>query len=132
MNSIHQLNSQNIYLLQHDLDGNIWVGTEKGVDKIIFEKNGEIQSVTFYGKNEGFAGIETCHGASSIDSSGTMWFGTMNGLIRYLPGEENRLQTPPKIHFENVSLFLQTYTRNCLREICLFFRWNFTWINVFA
>ena len=38
MNSIHQLNSQNIYLLQHDLDGNIWVGTEKGVDKIIFEK----------------------------------------------------------------------------------------------
>lgn len=104
-NSHHQLNSQNIYLLQLDLEGNIWVGTEKGVDKITFAKNGDIQAVNFYGKNEGFAGIETCHDAASIDSTGTIWFGTMNGLIRYLPGEEERKQTPPQLHFENVSLF---------------------------
>ncbi|HUR30231.1 MAG TPA: two-component regulator propeller domain-containing protein, partial [Saprospiraceae bacterium] len=101
----HQLHSQNIYLLQLDLEGNIWAGTEKGVDKITLETNGEIQSISFYGKNEGFSGIETCHDAVSIDGTGTIWFGTMNGLIRYLPGEENRQYAAPRVHFESISLF---------------------------
>lgn len=99
------LNSQNIYLVRCDEQNNIWVGTEKGVSKIGFEKDGRIASVTAYGPEEGFTGIETCHDASIVDDQGNLWFGTMNGLLKYTPGQVTKKQIPPRIHFENISLF---------------------------
>jgi len=105
LNGKMSLNSQNIYLLRCDLQNNIWAGTEKGVNKITFEKDGRISSVIAFGQEEGFTGIETCHDASIVDDEGIIWFGTMNGLMKYTPGQVETQQAPPKIHFENISLF---------------------------
>jgi ligand-binding sensor domain-containing protein len=99
------LNSQNIYLMLCDPQGNIWVGTEKGVNKITFKKDGGIDAITSFGQEEGFTGIETCHDASTVDDQGNLWFGTMNGLMRYTPGLVQMEHYPPKVHFENISLF---------------------------
>lgn len=100
------LSSKNIYLLQFDHGGNLWVGTENGVDKISFEKNGfAVKSVEHFGKNEGFLGIETCQDAAICDRTGNLWFGTMNGLTKYTPSNRKFTGSVPVLHFENTALF---------------------------
>lgn len=98
------LSSQNIYVLLDDRQGHMWAGSEKGVDRISYTSKGKISDVTFFGKNEGFTGIETCHDAATVDSNHVIWFGTMNGLMRYIPGERITTHSPPAVHFENISI----------------------------
>jgi len=100
----HPLSSQNIYLLAFDHSGHLWAGTETGVDEIISDQ-GKVIIVRHFGKQEGFSGIETCQDAALCDRIGRMWFGTMNGLMRYIPNTAARKNNPPLLHFEQVSLF---------------------------
>lgn len=107
------LSSRNIYLLQFDRAGNLWIGSENGVDKVSFEKQGfslekpgfGVKSVEHFGKNEGFLGIETCQDAAICDRAGNLWFGTMNGLMRYVPSNRKYTGTAPVLHFDDISLF---------------------------
>jgi ligand-binding sensor domain-containing protein/signal transduction histidine kinase len=105
------LNSNNIYLLINDANGNTWAGTEKGVNKISRNQDGVVSGVTVYGRSEGFAGIETTHNAAMADQQGYLWFGTMNGLMRYTSGETQQNNTTPLIHFEDVRLFFKSLTQ---------------------
>lgn len=98
------LSSKNIYLLVLDKFGNLWAGTENGVDQLILEK-GKVTAVTHFGKKEGFSGIETCQDAGLCDRNGRLWFGTMNGLMRYIPNTTARQNSPPLLHFEQTALF---------------------------
>lgn len=100
------LSSKNIYLLQFDRAGNLWVGTENGVDKVSFEKQEfMVKSIEHFGKNEGFFGIETCQDAAICDRAGNLWFGTMNGLTKYTPSNRKFSGSVPILHFENTTLF---------------------------
>lgn len=67
----------------------LWVGSNQGVDKVNiskFKSTGEIEIHNF-NKEEGFTGVEcNSHGAYR-DESGNLWFGTVNGLIKYAKGE---------------------------------------------
>ena len=102
-----ELYSQNIYLLIFDPDGNLWAGSERGVDKIFFNASGVIVDIQHFGPNEGFLGIETCQDAALTDHRGHLWFGTMNGLTRHIPSARSIQVAPPQIHFRGVSLFYQ-------------------------
>lgn len=97
--------SNNIYLLIFDPEGNLWAGSESGVDKFVFKKENLPAEVQHYGKNEGFLGIETCQNAVLADQRGHLWFGTMNGLIRHTPGASQQQTQPPLLSFENIALF---------------------------
>jgi ligand-binding sensor domain-containing protein/anti-sigma regulatory factor (Ser/Thr protein kinase) len=97
--------SRNIYLLQFDQAGHLWVGTEIGVDRLSIDIPKKIAEVEHFGRNEGFLGVENCQDAVLLDHSGQIWFGTMNGLVRYLPGDHKRNVLAPKLYFTNVSLF---------------------------
>lgn len=96
--------SDNIYLLIFDAAGNLWAGSESGVDRIAFAQ-GKVAEVRHFGKNEGFLGIETCQDAALCDPAGNLWFGTMNGLMRYTPGSQSAGSAAPLLHFEEISLF---------------------------
>jgi ligand-binding sensor domain-containing protein len=85
------LRSNDIYQLLWE-DGNLWVGTERGLDRIGFDSLGTIQRVVHYGAEEGFEGVETNSNAAYRDASGNLWFGTVNGLYQYQGGEINYLQ----------------------------------------
>jgi len=50
LNKSAGLNSDNIYFLFTDRQNNLWVGTEKGVDKINFNKNDSIINIKTYTK----------------------------------------------------------------------------------
>ncbi len=99
------LSSKNIYLLTMDGKGNLWAGTENGVDQLMLF-DGTIKSVRYFGKQEGFSGIETCQDAGLYDyRQGSLWFGTMNGLMRYVPNAAAHQSSPPLLHFAQTTLF---------------------------
>lgn len=75
------LRSNNLYCLAFDEDGQLWVGSERGLDQVSLDAAGNIRQVTFFGKEEGFTGIETCTDAATRDANGNLWVGTMNGLM---------------------------------------------------
>lgn len=67
----------------------LWIGTNIGISELNvteFEKNNAIR-INSYGKNEGFAGIECNSNGVYEDTDGTVWFGTISGLIKHIPNK---------------------------------------------
>ena len=104
-----KLYSQNIYQLIFDGKGNLWAGSEKGVDKIILNANEPTILDTFhFGRNDGFLGIETCMNAVTKDPNDNLWFGTIYGLTKYQPSfETTRNAIKPQLFFENIEIAYQ-------------------------
>ncbi len=105
LSDIQPMASQNIYLLISDREGNLWAGSENGVDKISVDSLGQVSQVRHYGRDEGFLGIETCHEAATLDPKGDIWFGTMDGLTHYTHGEDQSNCVVPKLYFTDTELF---------------------------
>ncbi|MBS1635013.1 MAG: histidine kinase [Bacteroidetes bacterium] len=66
----------------------LWAGTNQGINRIDIDKYQKgIIDVVSYGKADGFKGIEcNTHGIYE-DTDSSIWFGTVNGLIKYTPRE---------------------------------------------
>jgi len=92
-----------------DEDGNLWIGTEKGISRLNVRQYDETGRIEFknYGKEEGFIGIECIHNAIFRDSKGNMWFGTLRGAIQYNPKNERPDQVEPLTHITNLRLFFE-------------------------
>ncbi len=103
-----KLYSNNIYQMIFDDNGYLWVGTEKGVDKIKVNLLNQIVDVFHFGRNDGFLGIETCLNAITKDHTGNLWFGAIYGLSKYEPGETKKTILKPEVHFENVEISYQS------------------------
>ena len=102
------LSSNNIYQLV--LNGNqLWVGTERGLDRITLDSLFEIKSIEHFGFEEGFEGVETNINASHLDDAGNLWFGTVNGLFLYQGGEVNyENKRPPVLSLNDFSIFYES------------------------
>ncbi len=98
------LSSSNIYLIVADKDDNIWIGTEKGVDRIRIDSGGNFLETRYFGKDDGFTGVETTQNAVSMDSSGNVWFGTINGMYKYLTQVNIKNEKAPILNFTGVSM----------------------------
>lgn len=83
-----------VNLINCDLDGNIYVGSNKGMNKIDLATN----KIYVYTKRNGFLGIETKNNATLRDSEGNIWFGTMNGVVKYLPKLDRPSNLQPLTH----------------------------------
>ncbi len=102
------LYSNNIYQMIFDNEENLWIGTERGVDRVEINLLNQIQDIFHYGRNDGFLGIETCLNAITKDNDGNLWFGAIYGLTKYEPGETDKEPIKPEIHFENIEIAYQT------------------------
>jgi len=98
------LSSENVYQLIFDNQGYLWVGSEKGVDKVELSKDKEVNDVFFFGRNDGFLGIETCLNAVDKSNNGHLWFGAINGLTEYQPTDISANYRKPKLFFEDVKV----------------------------
>ena len=105
INKSNGLTSNNIYSLIYDNAGNLWAGTERGVEKITLNKDFSVKEIRHYGVKDGFKGIEVFKNASQIDDEGNLWFGTLNGSVKYVPREDWELKTIPKVQITSVKLF---------------------------
>jgi ligand-binding sensor domain-containing protein len=113
-----KLYSNNIYQLIFDDNDMLWAGSERGVDQISLNKKNEIVNVIHYGRNDGFLGIETCHNATTKDTDGNLWFGTIYGLTKYAPSTSEQQFSKPKLqlHFEDVEVAYQSLDSIDLRD----------------
>lgn len=96
--------SENIYQLIFDNQGYLWAGTERGVDKLELDKDNEIKDAFFFGRNDGFLGIETCLNAVDKDNKGHLWFGALYGLTEYQPTDNTKETEKPTIYLEDVKV----------------------------
>jgi ligand-binding sensor domain-containing protein/two-component sensor histidine kinase len=101
------LSSNNIYLMTFDPAGNLWVGTEKGIDKIVLSTSLGINNIYHFSRSEGFTGIETIQNAVCTDHTGNLWFGTVNGTTVYKASEDHPTGESPKIHITGLRLFFE-------------------------
>ncbi len=101
------LKSDNVYFMKFDRHGRLWIGTEKGIDRLQFDKDYNIISVKNYQKAQGFLGIETALNGVMEDHDGALWFGTVAGVAKYLEENDQTNQQPPITHINSVKLFYQ-------------------------
>ncbi|MEO0403417.1 MAG: two-component regulator propeller domain-containing protein, partial [Bacteroidota bacterium] len=102
------LSSKNIYFLQPDLENQLWIGTEKGVDVLRMTMEGDIQNIEHYSESDGYEGIEACTNASCMDANGALWFGTVEGVSYHQTRKEVIQTSPPNLNITNVNLFYQS------------------------
>ncbi len=96
--------SENIYQMIFDDQGNLWAGSERGVDKIELNQFNDIVDIFHFGRNDGFLGIETCLNAVTKDTRGNLWFGAIYGLTKYKPTETTKVTIKPRLFFEDVEV----------------------------
>ena len=101
--------SSNIYSMLFDANQNLWLGSENGVYKLILDSvSMSLKNVTWFGRDDGFGGIESCHNSICTDKNNNIWFGTMNGLVQYNPEFKTGIQLPPILFIKDVLLFNKT------------------------
>lgn len=109
------LNSELVYSIK--LSNNkkyLWVGTNQGISKLNIKKiDQNIIDIVTYGKADGFSGVEcNTHGIYE-DEQSNVWFGTVNGLIKYSPKEFTLNDNLSKTNISNFKLaFKDTILQN--------------------
>lgn len=98
------LSSGNVFLLAFDEPGTLWVGCGRGVDRVELDDFQNIKSVKAYGRTDGFLGTETCQNAVLKDQNGHFWFGTINGVTKFLPNSNTLNEQAPKLQITRVTL----------------------------
>lgn len=111
------LSSSNIYLLVVDDKDRVFAGSETGLDLIEHDKGYRITQVKHFSKGEGFTGIETCQNSVFREQNGTIWFGTINGLIRYLSSDKYKNLSEPILNIINVRLFYEPISKTLHKDI---------------
>jgi two-component sensor histidine kinase/ligand-binding sensor domain-containing protein len=113
---LNGLSSNTIYLLHCDRDGFIWSGTNKGLDKLEFDEDGNILSHKVYNNNNGFSGIECNSRGVYEDSKGNLFIATVYGLYVYQRDKDVVNPFPPKIFITGLKLFMQDLPEDATRS----------------
>ena len=92
-----------ITLVAADEDNNVYIGTNRGLNK--FSRNENM--IYTYNRKNGFTGIETKNNAAFRDRDGNIWFGTVAGVTRYTPDLEQRLKIQPLTHITRMRINLE-------------------------
>jgi hypothetical protein len=101
------LNSELIYSIAFTENRKVlWIGTNQGINRLNLEKYllTGIVDITSYGRQEGFEGVECNGNGIWEDNDGTLWFGTVSGLIRYQPYSFRKNAVEPKTLIQNIRI----------------------------
>ncbi len=103
------LASSTIYSLITDNSGNVWVGSNHGIDRLEISSSGDISSIKNYSYYEGFKGIECNSRAVTKNRKGNLFYGTIKGVIEYVPEKDLKFENKPLLHITNLELFSEYY-----------------------
>ncbi len=108
LTQIDGLSSELIYCMTMNRNkSKLWIGTNQGLsrfDVTMYNLNKTKNIVTF-GEEEGFAGVESNSNGIYLDDFDVIWFGTVNGLIRYSQGNYRSNQAFAKTSITGIRLF---------------------------
>lgn len=108
INRSNGLQSDFIYNIIKDNEGNIWVGTGFGIHKITMRNDQPV--VTFYGKEQGIRGMESNHNAVFRMPDGSIWFGTTNGAVHYRPQAKAIVPRPISVALRSIKVYGENIT----------------------
>lgn len=97
--------------IQADKEGNLWIGTNKGIDKLDLTSYIDQKEINLkhYGKEEGFFAVECNQNSFYAAEDGRLWIGTTNGIMIYNPKLEDKKSTiEPQTQITGIRLFLET------------------------
>jgi ligand-binding sensor domain-containing protein/signal transduction histidine kinase len=106
INSRNGLPSDLVYFIVADQQGFIWVGTEKGINKLLLSVNNEIVENSYYCRDNGLTGAETNHNAYFIGKE--KYFGLVDGLYQYNE-QATGPQTTNPLHLNDLEVFYGAY-----------------------
>lgn len=100
------LSSELVYTIGITKDNNyLWAGTNQGVNRIDLNKlRYDFIDILKYNKNDGFTGVELNSHGIFEDTDSCIWFGTVNGLIKYSPKEFIENDNLTKTQITNIKL----------------------------
>lgn len=117
----HGLPSDFIYFVAGDEQGYLWIGTEKGITRLLLDEQLNIQENLHYDYDNGLTGVETNQGAVFL-SDEVKLFGLIDGLYQF----NNLDRTKRKsfgLHLTSVDLFYgQHNIRDYADSVVGFFR----------
>ncbi|MDR1673033.1 MAG: SpoIIE family protein phosphatase [Bacteroidales bacterium] len=94
------LASNAISVVHVDRQNRLWVGNNGGLNVIDLTTN----EISHYAEEDGFTPMDCYLGAAATDLYGNVWFGTVAGLVKYLPSRDVKRQTPPRTRITNIVL----------------------------
>ncbi|MCW3078465.1 MAG: signal transduction histidine kinase, LytS [Bacteroidetes bacterium] len=102
------LNSELVYSIEFAENKRVlWIGTNQGINKLNLDtyfKTGKIE-INAFGKLQGFMGVECNSNGIWEDSDGTLWFGTISGLVKHEPFNLKKNTVPNSTVIQNIQLF---------------------------
>jgi ligand-binding sensor domain-containing protein/serine phosphatase RsbU (regulator of sigma subunit) len=101
VDSKNGLKSNTVFSVLIDKKGLVWIGHNSGLDRM----NPATEEIVHYGPLEGFIPVETSLGAATATSGNNLWFGTVNGAVKYIPENDLMRKDPPKIYFKKIALY---------------------------
>ncbi len=94
--------SNNVYSLMSDNTGVIWLGTDRGVNKLIIDHENNKFSFISYDAQNGFPAMECNINALFVDNKNRMWIGNIYGVSVYNPMGYATRSSEIQIHFTNI------------------------------
>ncbi len=97
--SIRSLNMENglisnaISFVEMYDESTLWIGTNRGINVLDVATG----AISVYGQEEGFYPLEPYARAVVRDSSGRLWIGTVEGLVKYDPRYDIKYLDPPDL-----------------------------------
>jgi signal transduction histidine kinase/ligand-binding sensor domain-containing protein len=99
------LNADFIYSVVTDHKNQIWLGTGRGVNKIVFDtatQSAKISSLSIAGD---ISSSECNQTAAIYDSKKNLWFGTVSGLFKFIPDSTRMKNYLPPVVLQQVQVF---------------------------
>ncbi len=109
------LMSNSVYSLAFDAQGALWVGQSKGICKVLL-KDGAVQSIIRYGRDQGFLGLDCNANSILIDRDNVIWVGTSNGLVSYDPSLDKGEYYRPLTRITEIKMFSQSVNWNLFTD----------------
>jgi ligand-binding sensor domain-containing protein/signal transduction histidine kinase len=99
------LNSDFIYSLITDSKNQIWLGTGRGVNRIVFDTTTEAIQISSLSTPDDISSAECNQGAAVFDNNNNLWFGTVSGILKFIPDSGRKQTYLPPLILQQVQVF---------------------------
>ncbi len=105
LNKQNGLSSNNLFSIEY-FEESLWIGSDKGIDRIQLNDSYELSRIEYFGKNKGFLGEEV-NSLGCIQDQNKLYFATINGLYIYNPANYTVQHKAPDIYISDIALNYQ-------------------------
>jgi ligand-binding sensor domain-containing protein/signal transduction histidine kinase len=106
------LNADFIYSVVTDHKNQIWLGTGRGINKIVFDTATESVQVSSLAIAGDISSSECNQSAALYDDQNNLWFGTVSGLFKFVPYSDRKQTYLPPVVLQRVDVFSKEISPN--------------------